>query len=283
MSAIGRGTLLCAVASVAFACGRRAQAPRSRPVDRVEIAWPRPSVRTPTADADRWQSIAPGMRLGRFELTDEGQPLRWWVVRLDLEQVTLRALAMESGSILDSARDPRVALAVDAGFFSPAMQPAGVLWSQGQWLGRWTASGGSGILHVAAHRAELLETGAGFAPSATTELAVQCGPRLIERDGSVGIRRDDGRRFARTAVCLRDDGRTLDFVVTWHADDPMHGPGLLALAERLAAPSPAGDPRGCESALNLDGGPSTGMYLRGRPDATHPASGPVPFVLVVRD
>ena len=51
----------------------------------------------------------------------------------------------------------------------------------------------------------------------------------------------------------------------------------------VAAPSPVGDPAGCEMALNLDGGPSTGVIVRGARDARNPALGPVPWVLVARD
>jgi hypothetical protein len=114
-------------------------------------------------------------------------------------------------------------------------------------------------------------------------LAVQCGPRLVEHDGTIGIHRDDGRRYARTAACVREGGRTLDFVLVWNAGDPMRGPGLLSFARMLlASPSFVGDAAPCERALNLDGGPSTGAFVRGRPALSHDALGPVPFALVAR-
>jgi hypothetical protein len=64
--------------------------------------------------------------------------------------------------------------------------------------------------------------------------------------------RDDGQRAERTALCLRDDGRTIDVVI---AKSPEGGPSLFALARYLAR-------TGCDDALNLDGGPSTGAAWR---------------------
>ncbi|MEI8255422.1 MAG: phosphodiester glycosidase family protein, partial [Deltaproteobacteria bacterium] len=175
-----------------------------------------------------------------------------------------------------------VLFAVDAGFFTEDMRPSGTLISRGVSLGSADARGGSGVLVIRRGRAELLESAAPPSTEPSIDLAVQCGPRLVERDGTVGIHRDDGRRFARTGACLRDDGRTLDVVIAYWRDDPMRGPGLLGFSQRLAAPSAVGDPRGCESALNLDGGPSTGVYVRGAPAASHDAIGPVPYALAVR-
>ena len=62
-----------------------------------------------------------------------------------------------------------------------------------------------------------------------------------------------------------------------HLDAPLRGPGLQWLARRLAGPSPTGDPTGCERALNLDGGPSTGFRLAG--STGHEPLGPTPWLL----
>jgi uncharacterized protein YigE (DUF2233 family) len=157
-----------------------------------------------------------------------------------------------------------------------------VLISHGTELGVVNPRGGSGTLVVRENRAELVDAAAPLPPAPRIDLAVQCGPRLVERDGSPGIYRDDGQRYARTAACIRDDGRTLDIVVTWTRDAPMRGPGLYNFARLLAAASPVGDPRGCAAALNLDGGPSTGVWTRDAPAASHAPLGPVPWILVVR-
>jgi hypothetical protein len=70
----------------------------------------------------------------------------------------------------------------------------------------------------------------------------------------VNIRSDDGRRAPRTAICLRSSGRSIELdTASGDGDDP--GPTLRELASELAD-------LGCEEALNLDGGPSTGRAAR---------------------
>ncbi len=263
-----------------FTCARPAapQAGRTRAIPADTTT----GTRATAAVSPGWSTARPGLRWQHVALDDDSHVLDWIVVRFDLATLTPRAERAPGDHLAGLASDPGVLFAVDAGFFMDDMRPAGTLISRGVSLGGPDARGGSGLLVVRRGRAELLDATVPFAAEPTVDLAVQCGPRLIERDGTVGIHRDDGRRFARTAACLRDGGRTLDVIVAYWRDDPMHGPGLLGLAQRLAAASPVGDPRGCESALNLDGGPSTGVYVRGWPAASHNALGPVPYALAVR-
>ena len=111
-----------------------------------------------------------------------------------------------------------------------------------------------GVLSVARGMARLHESET-FSPPPGTEFAVQCRPRLVV-DGRVNIRSDDGRRADRTVLCVRDGGATLELYVA-RTDHPtgMGGPTLFVLATELLR-------RGCEQALNLDGGPSTGVAWR---------------------
>ncbi|HKU38177.1 MAG TPA: phosphodiester glycosidase family protein, partial [Polyangiales bacterium] len=87
---------------------------------------------------------------------------------------------------------------------------------------------------------------------AGVELAVQCKPRLVEAGKLVSGLKPEGRA-ARTALCVRDAGRTLDAYLT---DPAERGPTLAELGSWLAAD-------GCSDALNLDGGPSTAAAYRG--------------------
>ncbi len=97
----------------------------------------------------------------------------------------------------------------------------------------------------------------------TSEWAVQCKPLLVENDGQSGIRTDDGRRAARTTVCDTGDGAlhiVLFFAGAVVAASPAAAPTLYETAERLRLPRDHGG-FGCRAALNLDGGPSTGVWL----------------------
>lgn len=84
------------------------------------------------------------------------------------------------------------------------------------------------------------------------ELAVQCRPRLVESNRVVPQLNTEGRA-ARTAVCIRDGGLTLD---AYLSEPRGRSPTLAELGTWLAA-------EGCTDALNLDGGPSTAAAFRG--------------------
>lgn len=236
-----------------------------------------------------WREASPGVRWREVEVappppmrvTDrDPATVRWTVIRLDLSRVTL--VATRSGDDrTDPATSPAWArVAVNGGFFEPDHSPSGWLVSEGALLHGAGERGGSGVLVVDGGRAAVVPSADAHLEGARG-LAVQCGPRLVEADGSVGIHRDDGHRDARTVACVRDGGRTLDLVLTWDPADPRRGPGLLQLAQMLAAPSPVGDAQGCEAALNLDGGPSTAGFVRG--GFSHAPVGPTPWLLAVRD
>src|SRR5262249_53134671 len=105
------------------------------------------------------------------------------------------------------------------------------------------------------------------------ELAVQNAPLLVETDGAVGIHADDGKRAARTVACAASGGLRF-LLVTAHAGD---GPTLMELARWLTGAA------GCQVALNLDGGPSTGIVFA--PELREPSSpprAPIGYAIVVR-
>lgn len=81
-------------------------------------------------------------------------------------------------------------------------------------------------------------------------LAIQCSPRLVSA-GKVIAKLETQKLAARTALCIRDEGRTLDAYLT--AEDTRIT--LQELATFLVA-------EGCNAALNLDGGPSTAAAYR---------------------
>ncbi|MEZ4411005.1 MAG: phosphodiester glycosidase family protein [Polyangiales bacterium] len=288
---------LAAIAGLATAC-RRAPPPPAQPspAPRPTVSVARPVEVEDGSVPATWEEVAPGVRWRGALLAFDAPPpagaitldrgpasLRWVEFRLDLARVSLVAARVAGDDLARDARALGAIVAVDGGFFEPDRSASGVVVSEGIALAPYRPRGGSGVLTIANGLADVVAS-EGFGVDASAGLAamfaVQCGPRLVERDGSVGIRRDDGRRAARTAACVRDGGRTLDLVVTWDPADPTRGPGLLHLARRLGGvDGPAGEP-GCERALNLDGGPSTGAFVRGR--WTHRPRGPTPWLLVAR-
>lgn len=240
-----------------------------------------------------WQPLSPGIQWrGKTfspvrETTASGwftpRTLRWVTLRLDLSRVSLTLSRVPGDDLARDARSLGATVAFNAGFFEPDHSPSGLTVTDGVTLSPYRPQGGSGVLTVRNHLAGIFASSTLDARSFTASrntFALQCGPRIIERDGSVGIHRDDRQRAARTAVCVRDHGRTLDVVIVWSPSEPVRGPGLLHLAQWLSgAENPFGD-GGCESALNLDGGPSTALFIDGR--WMHSPVGPTPLLVVVK-
>ena len=83
--------------------------------------------------------------------------------------------------------------------------------------------------------------------------ALQSGPRLVEAGGRSGIYRNDYDRQNRTAICFRDESLTAIIVEG--------GATLFELAEFLSTSEQRGG-FGCDTAINLDGGPSTQALFR---------------------
>ncbi len=180
---------------------------------------------------------------------------------------------------LDAVLEKRsAAFVVNAGFFDPEGKPLGLAISGGAVLSRLARAASGGVLTWDGTRAALWETESFQLPEGT-RFAVQCRPRLVVA-GTPNVKRDDGKRSERTALCLRDGGRTLEVVVARAAEEgagEAPGPSLYALAQHLAA-------RGCEDALNLDGGPSTGFAMRIEDGgvARELPRGPVRHAIVIR-
>lgn len=156
-------------------------------------------------------------------------------------------------------RKTSAAVVINGGFFDPAGEPVGLAVSGGIPLSPPRPGLSGGVVWVRdglAHQTASEEYG-----ETQVDFAIQCRPRLVV-GSRVNIRSDDGRRSERTVLCLRDGGRTLEVMIA-KAVLEHPPPTLFELAEELRA-------SGCEEALNLDGGPSTGW--------ASPADGGTTFV-----
>jgi len=169
-------------------------------------------------------------------------------------------------------RETGASLVVNGGFFDPTQRPEGLVISEGQILSPRSDTLGGGIVVVAGGRATLAPA-EGLAPPGGADFAIQARPRLVV-DGGSAIKHDDGRAAERTALCLREQGRELEVVVA-RGEAAGKGPTLALLADMLAS-------RGCEGALNLDGGPSTGVAWRQKGEVkVLPPRGPLRHAVAV--
>jgi hypothetical protein len=174
---------------------------------------------------------------------------------VDLRQIRLEIATFGRGVQLHELLPEGALAVVNGGYFEADFRPSTWLKRAGVELSRKADTSKGGVLALGAGSIYLGPfSGLGFEP----ELAVQSFPMIVEADGSSGIRRDDGRRAARTVVCWSGD--ELHFVVI--AAPRGEGPTLFESASLLRDAWPAGF--GCRSALNLDGGPSSGVWFAAR-------------------
>lgn len=177
-------------------------------------------------------------------------PIKSWTFAL--ERFELRIEDMNMTTALDKLVERTgVELAVNGGFFDPHGRPVGFAMTDGAELSPLMRNLSGGVLTVDAERARLFPTET-FALPEGTKFGVECRPRLVV-GGIPNVKSDDGKRSERSAICIRDAGKTIEILVVRDQDDG--GPTLYALGRFLAA-------HGCDDALNLDGGPSTGVAWR---------------------
>jgi hypothetical protein len=163
-------------------------------------------------------------------------------------------------------------LVVNGGFFDPRGHPIGLAVSDGKVLSDFSPGMSGGVLWIRDGVAHLTATE--DYRTGAVDFAVQCRPRLVV-GSRVNIRSDDGRRAPRTAICIRSSGQSLELDMAGDDGDDA-GPTLRELASELAD-------SGCEEALNLDGGPSTGWAAREEGGLSFdPPRGPVRHAVVVR-
>jgi uncharacterized protein YigE (DUF2233 family) len=193
----------------------------------------------------------PGLRVQTGVL---GTAARWGfsALALDARRTQLRIALAKGGASLQSLLPPGALAVVNGGYFEPDFTPTTWLVDQGVQLAPKADTSRGGVLALGAGGIYVGPVaGLRFQPT----LAVQSFPLVVEGEGQAGVYRDDGRRAARTVACLV--GTALHFIVI--AAPRGDGPTLFETAALLRAPAPAGF--GCRRALNLDGGPSSGVWF----------------------
>ncbi len=169
------------------------------------------------------------------------------------------------------AQVPGGVVAINGGYFEPGLQPLGLVRLGG--VDRHPSSDAtvlSGVVALdSAGRLSLLARGE---PLTGVDAAFQAGPFVIDPGGAVGV--SDRPATARRSLLAVDDHGRLLVLAT--------GPLTLHQVATLLHDHPAvfGLER-VERALNLDGGPSTGLALAlADPAWSSPEHGPVRNVLV---
>jgi hypothetical protein len=181
--------------------------------------------------------------LGTWGVTD---------LELDLTRTRLEIALGKGGAELASLLPAGGLAVVNGGYFEADFRPSTWLKNAGLELAPRSDTSKGGVLALAPGSLYVGPfNGLHFEP----ELAVQSFPLLVEPDHRPGIHRDDGRRAARTLACLIEERLHLIVISAPRGE----GPTLFEAAGLLGAASPEGF--GCRVALNLDGGPSSGVWF----------------------
>jgi uncharacterized protein YigE (DUF2233 family) len=179
------------------------------------------------------------------------------VTRLDPAAVRFRVVYTpgEPQAISAWARQIDAELVVNGGYFTPEYTATGLVVSGGQTYGQSYGdyAGMFVVPELGIPRVRWLRTDP-LGPREPLNEAIECFPVLVKPGGVMGFPSDadDGRTARRTAVAQDRRGNIL-FVVASRGYLSLHALAVWLVASDLEV----------DTALNLDGGPSSGLWLAG--------------------
>lgn len=218
---------------------------------------PNASVTAPAGPVLASEVTAAGLRVRSGSIA-RGSLWGYSDLGIDLDRVRLDVVSAKRGALLPDLLPEGALAIVNGGYFEADFKPSTWLKSGGAELSPRRAERKGGVLAVAGTRHYIGDlAGLSFEP----ELAVQSFPLIVEPGARPGIHRDDGRRAARTVACVVAGQLHLIVIAAPRGD----GPTLYEADALLRKPAPDGF--GCNAALNLDGGPSSGVVFGPRVSA----------------
>ncbi len=246
-------------------CGRPATIPDSAPIPAATLmptpTGPPPPTSSPpspsAAPADSgWVAAAPGAELRRLRADLGGGIMaQVSVVRLDPARVRFQVgYAPDSPHALTSWAHISGAMAViNGGFFDAQNHTVSLLVTGGQAIGE-SYSGRGGMFSVAPDGAVRLRglAEAPYDPSEALAEALQGWPLLVQPGGAATYSFEDNDRSRRSALAIDRAGRVLLIA------SPSAAFTLAGFSAWLA-----GSDLEIDTAVNLDGGSSTGLLLAG--------------------
>ena len=241
--------------------------PTSTPLPLIPSATPEPR-------DTGWRLIAPGIEWRRLWTEVNAEQERLSLVRLDPDQVRLRVLyqPVTPRQVSQWAADlPTALVVVNASYFSADNHVTGLVVSDGvPWGHSYDDFAGMLAVDNDGHvTLRWLRTWP-FNPQEILAQAVQSFPVLVKPGGQMGFppNADEGQRSRRTVVAQDKSGRIVLLV----------SPGFRYSLHELAVWLTESDLE-LDVAMNLDGGTSTGLWIR--EFETIDSSIPIPAVIVV--
>ena len=247
--------------------------PTATPVPTATVTSVIPPTNTPVPDDTGWQPLRPGLEVRSLNVTVGANVERVTLTRLDPTIVTFRVLYTPGTPSLVSAwaHQTGADVVINAGYFTEAYAVTGLTVSNGavhgvpygDFAGMFAVTD-DGVVSVRWLRSWPYDS------SESLREAVQSFPVLVKPGGVMGFPADadDGHPARRTVVAQDRSGRVLLMVA------PRGYFSLHALAVWLTESD-----LDVDIALNLDGGPSSGLWVKNGPQIDT-FSG-VPAVIIV--
>jgi exopolysaccharide biosynthesis protein len=216
--------------------------------------------------ADDWRAVGPGVEYREYA----GEHSDIHVTRVDLTNKAIQVIATpepyRGTTVSEFAQKTKAIAAINGDYFDPKFVPRGLLISN---CDRWAGARGNPMrqsyVGIEGEGRASIQPVSAFDPETTTvSTAVSGWPLLIKSCTPFTSRQLPGSDVftrapqPRTAVGVSKDGATVYFVV---ADGRRTGVPGLTLAELADFMS---DELGACSAVNLDGGGSSAMWVAGR-------------------
>jgi len=228
-------------------------------------------IQTCLRGTEAWRATAPGLEVRAFSVKGAYGTVTVNAARIDPALWRLRAADRHQGKAGAGATAEKVCpspgAAINASFFDENIAPLGLLIIDGKQryprhpVTGWPGGGGLFVLRngkpsILAHTAKV---------PAGADYVVQCWPRLVIKGKIPKFKQRPAA--LRSAVGIDGKGRVL-FAASG---------GSLTFEAWAAF---LRDSLACADALNLDGGPSTQLAVRGTKDVTIHGGWPVPVLLI---
>ncbi len=259
--------------AVTLACGTLP--PISTPLPRPTSTWSAPPTftpaptRTPLPPDTGWQPVRPGVEIRSIDIAVAPSTERVTVARLDPSQVTFRVVYTPGIAYPISAwaQQQGALLVVNGGYFTSEEVVTGLTISGGVSYGAGYGDYAGMFAVTSADAVSVRRLRAWpYDPAEGLRDAIQSFPVLVRPGGEVGFPpdADDGAPSRRTVVAQDRSGRILLLIAPR---------GYLSLHEM--AVWLAGSDLDVDTALNLDGGTSSGFWMVDGPQIESMVSVPV--------
>jgi uncharacterized protein YigE (DUF2233 family) len=245
-------------------------APATHVSSPTSVPWP---TATPLAPDTGWQMLRPGMEVRSLNVPTAVNTERITVVRIDPAEFRIRVLYQPGGGYPVSTwtQQTGALLVINGGYFTPDKFVTGLTISSGERYGS-VFGDYAGMLAVGQDETVSVRwlRDWPYDPNEPLREAVQCFPVLVKPGGVMGFPADgdEGRISRRTVIGQDHEGRLLLLIA------PRGYLSLHELSSWLARSD-----LNLDTALNLDGGTSSGLWMPGGPQVDSMI--PVPVVIAV--